>query len=101
MSPAPRRSPTPTPSRRLEDLVRHQTPTTAPVKREHGDPTRKINYLPAAERAAVLERGETDGLDEDVERLAEVLFSQAENLAPGDTWAWALDQANRRIRGAA
>lgn len=101
MSPAPRRGPTPTPSRRPEDTA--QRPTAKPGRpgRRDEDPTRHLSHLPAAYRAQELERGDLDGLDDAVELEAERLFAQAENLAPGDTWAWALEQANQRIRGAA
>lgn len=99
MSPAPRRGPTPTPSRSPEDAPRPIAKPGRPGRRDE-DPTRHLAHYPAAERAQVLELGDTDGLDADVELEAERLFHHAENLAPGDTWAWALEQANRRIRGA-
>ena len=99
MSPSPRRGPTPTPSRRPEDAPRPVLKPGRPGRRDE-DPTRHLSHHPAGFQAEVLERGDGDGLDDAVELEAERLFANAENLAPGNTWAWALEQANRRIRGA-
>jgi hypothetical protein len=91
--PAPRRSPTP--GRRPEDA-----PAPAPIKTPPRDldEDRGTRHLPNAERARIFEDGDGDGLDPHVEREAERIFGHVENLGP-DAWDYALNQANRRVRG--
>jgi hypothetical protein len=96
MSPTPRRSPTPTPSRRPEDA-----PRPAPTKRPPVDldDDRGTRHLPNAERRRLLMDGDRDLDEEAVEREAERVYGHVEGTGPG-AWAYALKQANRRVRGA-